>query len=496
MSLAALWRFLVVALPVLSALLATLQSVDLTYQIRAGHEILSTGRIPTVDTWTFTANGQPWFDQQWGAQVIFALIERVGGWTGLVVVRALIVGMVFASLAFIARRRGLSDRTTAVLVLAALVVAAPALALRPQLLGMACFAIVLLLVTARRDHPRLIWAVPLVVAVWANLHGSFFLGPVVLGLAWIEDVHDGVPQPHRALVIAVISALAACLTPFGPWVWVYALGVSTKSRSHRSDHRVATHVLARCLGCALLRLGGRRRGRARPPRPHDPMADVAVAARLLRLGGVRGPWCGLVAIGGGGRDLGLIGSSAVVAPAASGSGPDASAQPWHRRLPGRRGDRPAAVLATDRLLGPGRRSGSSRMRRPASRRRFATSCRPAPRLQSTALGLVVRYAVPDALVAIDSRIDVFSAGGVGSVRAVVAGRTGWQQQLDAWAVTIFVAEAGTGRIRSPRSSARDGPFATRTRTGRSSPASNILVGRVRGRDRGWRPQPAGSSAWK
>ena len=440
MSLAALWRFLVVALPVLSALLATLQSVDLTYQIRAGHEILSTGRIPTVDTWTFTANGQPWFDQQWGAQVIFALIERVGGWTGLVVVRALLVGMVFASLAFIARRRGLSDRTTAVLVLAALVVAAPALALRPQLLGMACFAIVLLLVTARREHPRLIWAVPLVVAVWANLHGSFFLGPVVLGLAWIEDVHDGVPQPHRTLLIALISALAACLTPFGPWVWVYALGITTNpevtariSEWQPTSLRDPSGALffASVVGvvAVLARLG------RTTPWPTLLWLLVFFALGVYAIRGVAWwPLAAVVAISG------LVGPSAVMAPARQ--------DPvLMRRLNlGIAGLLVAAgivLLPFWRPIDPGTGAPVGVVSNAPSGITAALRdvIRPGAHVFNPQVwGSWFEYAVPDALVAIDSRIDVFSPEVWDQYATVVAGRTGWQQVLDGWAVTTFVAE--------------------------------------------------------
>ena len=102
------------------------------------------------------------------------------------------------------------------LTLAAFAINAPALGLRPQLLGMALFALVLFLVSERRAHPRYLLAVPLIVLVWANIHGSFFLGPLVLGLAWLEDLHDRVAPRHRALIVGLVSALAACVTPFGP----------------------------------------------------------------------------------------------------------------------------------------------------------------------------------------------------------------------------------------------------------------------------------------
>ena len=141
--------------------------------------------------------------------------------------RAALTGFIFGCLFLIGRRRGLIERDAALLTLVAFFVSAVALALRPQLLGMALFAAVLVLVTDRRAHPRRLWAVPVLVLVWANIHGSFFLGPVVLGLAWLEDVHDHVPRPHRALIVALVSVVASCVTPFGPGVWAYALGVSS-----------------------------------------------------------------------------------------------------------------------------------------------------------------------------------------------------------------------------------------------------------------------------
>src|SRR4029453_2212266 len=70
---------------------------------------------------------------------------------------------------------------------------------------------------------------PVLVAVWANLHGSFFLGPLVLGLAWLEDLHDRRPDAWQTLALAAVSAVAACLTPFGPLVWGYATGLSTNA---------------------------------------------------------------------------------------------------------------------------------------------------------------------------------------------------------------------------------------------------------------------------
>jgi hypothetical protein len=223
----ALWAFLAVALPVLASLLAPMSTVDLTYHLRAGSEILSSGAIPASDTWTFTAAGLSWFDQQWGAQVILRVFELVGGWTGLAVLRAALTGVIFATLFAVGWRRGLDPRPTALLTLAAFVVAAPAMALRPQLVGMALFAVLLLIVDSRRMHPRLLWLAPVIVLVWANVHGSFFLGPLTLGLAWLADLHDRSAVVRTTLAVTIASAVAACVTPFGPAVWLYAVSLSS-----------------------------------------------------------------------------------------------------------------------------------------------------------------------------------------------------------------------------------------------------------------------------
>lgn len=223
MSLRHLWAFLAVALPVLAALLAALPATDLTYHLRAGEEILITGRIPTVDSWTFTVAGEPWFDQQWGAQLMLTAVYRVAGWTGLVVFRAALVGVIAAATFELCRRQGMGIRLAAWLALGAFAVAAPAMALRPQLIAMALFALTLLLVTDRETHPRRLWAVPVIAVVWANVHGSFFLAPLVLGLAWLADLAERSPRRHLGLAVAVVTLGACCVTPSGPAVWVYAL---------------------------------------------------------------------------------------------------------------------------------------------------------------------------------------------------------------------------------------------------------------------------------
>ncbi len=224
MTLPRLWLFLAVALPALVALLVPLPAVDLAYQVRVGEQILRTGAIPAADTFTFTIAGAPWTDQQWLAQVLMALGYRAGGWEMLAVMRAVLVSATGGLLVVAGLARGASARTSSVLSLLAFMLAAPALALRPQLFAIVVFACLLVLVAARDRHPRLYLAAPVLVAVWANLHGSFVLAPVLLGYAWLDDVARGRPAGRSFAVLAAGSA-ATLLNPFGPAVWAYAAGI-------------------------------------------------------------------------------------------------------------------------------------------------------------------------------------------------------------------------------------------------------------------------------
>ena len=250
-----LWAFLGVFLPALSALLVPMPAVDLAYQLRAGADILAGHGIPTSDTWTFTVFGTPWLDQQWGAQVLLGGVFQVLGWTGLALLRAGLVGLTFWLLLGAIRsawsiasvRAGgsaiaSSARTATLVTIAFFIVAAPALALRPQLFAIVLFAATLRILVERSRHARRLWLLPFLAVAWANLHGSFPLVVVLVALAWIDEVAllrvpppPGHPRPalrRRLLgstglaIVAAACALATLVNPFGVDAWGYIVGLA------------------------------------------------------------------------------------------------------------------------------------------------------------------------------------------------------------------------------------------------------------------------------
>lgn len=442
-----LWAFLAVALPVLGALIATLPTVDLTYQLRAGGQILDGAGIPAADTWTFTALGRPWLDQQWAAQVLLALTWRLGGWTGLAILRAALVGVIaWGVFAAIGRRApGWPARNRALLTLAAYIVMAPALALRPQLFGMVLFALSLLILSVRRERPALLWVLPVIAVAWANLHGSFVLAPLLVGLAWFEDAADRAPRAGRTLLAAVLTGAATAVTPFGVGVWGYALGLAG---NRDVVQRVSewqppgltdipgilfwiSVVLAFAVAIGVARRPGRRF-------PWPAFVALTVFAGLGAVSGRGAAWWPMVAV--------VTVAGLLVAHSAPAAG---------RAVVGRRLNAVLAVALTlaGLALLPLWRPVDAGLGAPSGVLSYAPSgitatlrsiATPADRIWNPQVwGSWFEFAVPAPAYALDSRIEVIPSATWSDAEVVATAAAGWSDVLDAARVTIVVTKGAT-----------------------------------------------------
>lgn len=433
-----LWAFLAVALPVLASLLASLPSVDLAYHLRAGAMTLDTGLIPASDTFTFTAYGEPWLNQQWGPQVVMAAVYRAAGWTGLAILRAALVGALAGLLYLACRAHGVNRRTAAWLTIAAFAIASVALALRPQLFGLVFFAATLLLLAWRRERPRLLWLVPLVVVAWANAHGSFFLGPVLVGLAWLEDVHDGHTGAARTLVVAIAAAFAALLNPFGPAVWLYATGLTTNPLVTERITEWQPTTLRTAPGIVFF------------------ASALLVAAFLARRGRTTS-WPALLAFAvffgiGAWALRGIawwgLGAAVAVAALVGAERGRATLESLERPRPLNTVLAAILVLAGIALL-PIWRPADQRLGAPAG-----VVANAPPGLTAAVReharegdnlylpqpwGSWFEFATPAARVVLDSRIELFAAETWDRYEAVATGRPEWRTILDEWGVTLVIA---------------------------------------------------------
>jgi hypothetical protein len=206
------------------ALLHTLLSYDTWWHLTLGAATLRDGRIPAVETFSWTAPGAPLASHAWLFDVALAALERAGGLGLAEVAGALLVAITLRLVYGVSRALGASPT----LALAGVVVGAHLslhhLILRPQLVTYVAFAwLFLAYIEHRAGRSRAVLAAPAVVLLWANLHGGFLLGVAFLGgVALLEALEGRLGDPaaaaraRRLALLCALSAAAACVNPLGP----------------------------------------------------------------------------------------------------------------------------------------------------------------------------------------------------------------------------------------------------------------------------------------
>src|SRR3989304_8193280 len=77
--------FIAFFLGILASELDLFAGADAGFHIKVGDYILDNRAVPTHDIFSFTTPPLPWTPPQWLAEVIFAILHRVYGLTGVAV---------------------------------------------------------------------------------------------------------------------------------------------------------------------------------------------------------------------------------------------------------------------------------------------------------------------------------------------------------------------------------------------------------------------------
>ena len=193
---------------------------DTLWQVTIGQWILDHRAVPETDVYSFTMRGQPWISTQWLAQVLYAKAYAAAGWSGPVVLAATAIAATFALLTkFLCKRLG--ESTTLVFVAAALALTVPHLLARPHVVAMPIMVAWVggLVAAADRRGAPSFQLLPLM-ALWANLHGGFVFGLVLIAPIALDAVLNADVTLRKALALrwaafGVAALVAACCTPYG-----------------------------------------------------------------------------------------------------------------------------------------------------------------------------------------------------------------------------------------------------------------------------------------
>jgi hypothetical protein len=197
--------------------------------VRAGEWILSHHAMPLEDLFSFTLAGRAWCDWEWLTDVLYALLFRVPGLSAIVAFHLALLCLVSVILYRTARLRVGPTMAFAVTCLVMATTTIHWLA-RPHLftwLFLAVFCFLLERAAVTGDFRRL-FALPVLIILWVNLHPGFVVGVLVLGawsvsalLRWglASDSKSRCRRRNEAFWFC--STLAACLvaTCVNPYLW-------------------------------------------------------------------------------------------------------------------------------------------------------------------------------------------------------------------------------------------------------------------------------------
>ena len=206
---------------------------DFWWQAKAGELIVKQGRVPTRDPFSWTAQGQPWLVHEWLPDVFFYLAYSNGLQWLLLFYKS---GMAALACGLVIARTWTRTRSIPLGIAAALATASVMrnfTDIRPQMVTFVLLAALLLALDEYRVGrlARLPWMLPVLFALWANLHGGVVVGLLIV-LIWAAGEAVGkwlFGQDSHGLVPLSVSLAAACvavgLNPNGFHVYTYPLQV-------------------------------------------------------------------------------------------------------------------------------------------------------------------------------------------------------------------------------------------------------------------------------
>jgi hypothetical protein len=201
---------------------------DLWWHLRAGHDMWSQKSILLTDQFSYTRAGVQWVNAFWLSEIVLFLLYDTGGYFALAGFVALTGALAFY---LIYQGSRANHFVTAFVVMLAVITAAPIWGPRPQIISFLLIAVLdgwLSKSRARLDHP---WVLIPLFIVWANLHGGWIWGFLLLtahiagmvlefiSASSAEQKAEVWRNTKSLLGWSILGALAVGINPNGLSIW-------------------------------------------------------------------------------------------------------------------------------------------------------------------------------------------------------------------------------------------------------------------------------------
>jgi len=216
--------------PLAAITVAWVQPVDFDYwwHVETGEYIVRSQTIPRSDIFSFTSAGEPWVDHEWLSQVLMFAIDSTAGYAALFLAMFGLGVLAWALTYKLLREHAVGPMQALMLSAVPASFGAMYWRARPSMFTVFFCAYLLVELSRARDQRRSLWHLPVLMALWTNLHGGYVLGLLLMGAFALSQFADrrhvpgATPWRHAAAVLAV-SFAATAVNPYTYQMWLYPL---------------------------------------------------------------------------------------------------------------------------------------------------------------------------------------------------------------------------------------------------------------------------------
>lgn len=229
------WQFATAVVLTAAVALHSIVTPDVFWHLASGRWIVEHHAVPRTDVLTYALRGREWVNQQWLADVGCVRLWSWAGPPALVLVKTIVLAVTSCLMLVAARSAGAGAASAGFVTLLAILAGHERTMVRPEILSGCALATVHALLYGSARNRRRLWVLPVLVALWANLHSLAFLGPLTIlyhaGLIladrripvrWQNPSYRGI-DARTLVLVGLVSSLALCCNPYGLRAWTFPL---------------------------------------------------------------------------------------------------------------------------------------------------------------------------------------------------------------------------------------------------------------------------------
>jgi hypothetical protein len=213
---------------ILSLATRDLTDPDFWWHLRTGELIWQTHSVPHADPFSYALHGKPWIAHEWLAEVFFYAAYRAGGPVLLILIFALVTALAYF---FLYCRCKAKPYVAGLLTVLGAMASIPTWGVRPQVLSLALASTFLFVLDRAQANRSLLWVLPALMLLWANLHGGFAVGLAFVAAYWLgslleylrhtPDEAKRMPPVASMSIVLIATSLAVMVNPNGMRLYRY-----------------------------------------------------------------------------------------------------------------------------------------------------------------------------------------------------------------------------------------------------------------------------------